>query len=132
LSGRDHERALLDARREAHWSLRLALQDVARRSGRVELERLYDEARRSDNQLADFYQARADVLERQRRDAWAGPERRPVPISTHEPHADVVATDPISMAERALLVRFRLLDGDDRAALLRMAARLATANSDGA
>ena len=69
--GKDRERVLLDAWREAHWSLRMALQEVARQRPEIGLDALYDHARRCDTLLADFYQARAELLAREVRDLQA-------------------------------------------------------------
>jgi len=68
LVGSDREQALLEAWREAHWSLRLALQEVTRCLGHLEVEPLYAEARRCDNLLNELYRSRAELLARQVRD----------------------------------------------------------------
>ncbi len=109
-TGREHERALVHAWREAHWAFRLKLEELARRFGITDLAPLYDEARRRDNQLNELYRTRAEQLERARR----------------EPIKGGVAgrAGECTLAERALLARFRVLGQEDRAALLRLAARL--------
>jgi hypothetical protein len=109
-SARARERALVEAWREAHWALRLKLEEVSRRYGPLGIETLYDEARRRDNLLNEFYQARADVLTRELRGrgeagAPAAPER-------------------LSVTERALVARVRAMTPEHRALLLRQAVRL--------
>ena len=156
--GRRRERTLLDAWREPHWALRLRLRDLMGMGGVSEVERLYDLARRADNQLNDFYRSRAEELTRRLRDLiveQAPPSAaygdRPTPRFT--PHACAVlatiasstALPPVSgragtavpkpsdgqsgldltINERALLNRFRVMDAEDRAALLRVAQRFA-------
>lgn len=113
-TGLARERALLDTWREAHFALRLRLEDVARRSGAADLEELYDRARRADNLLAEYYQARAEVLERQLREA-AGASAEAVV----RPHGRAVPCSRLT--ERALIARFRAMSGADRLAILRLA-----------
>ncbi len=118
------ERALLDAWREAHWSLRLELRRIAHQPGVPRVEALYDAARRADNRLHDFHQARADVLLRQLRDPGvAQPEPRTASdaSSTNGGRGEAVP----SLAERALVARFRAMSDEDRTALMRVAVQLA-------
>lgn len=115
------ESSLLDAWREAHWTLRLRMREVARLADTHDLESLYDTARRADNLLTEFYQARADVLTRRLRDALNhSGESAPA----HPPLALV------DRGEQALLGHFRKLGLEDRAALLRLASRLDTAATE--
>lgn len=118
-TGLARERALLDTWREAHFALRLRLEDVARRAGAADLEELYDRARRADNLLAEYYQARADALERELRDAAA---------ACHEAvlRSTGRAVPSSCLTERALLARFRSMSGSDRLAILRLATEWAT------
>lgn len=118
LGGRDRERALLDAWREAHWSLRVKLQEVKRQCGSLGIEPLYDQARRCDNLLNEFYQARAEVLARQLRDAVDPHATAASPENGRE------ATRGLAVVERALLARFRALSPEDRTELLHLAVRL--------
>jgi len=137
---RSRERRLLDAWREAHWALRLRLRDLMGLGGASEVERLYDLARRADNQLNDFYRARAEEVTRRLRDLIV--ERAPSqPIYDDRPSSRFVATpvDPpasaapaprpsdadLTLSERALLSRFRCMGREERAAVLRVAQRLA-------
>lgn len=124
---RTRERALLDAWREAHWTLRLKLQELSRHLPGFGIEALYDEARRCDNLLNEFYQSRADVLARQLRDLREARSRGPAdharPGSSEPVVAD--ARSRLTIGERALLARVRELSADDRATLLRLAAHLA-------
>jgi len=125
LVGSDREQALLDAWREAHWSLRLALQEVTRCLGHLEVEPLYAEARRCDNLLNELYRSRAELLARQVRDL----------LMSHVPSAPrpgVAVSVPLLPAlslpdstELALLTRVRSLSPDDRQFLASMAERLA-------
>lgn len=115
------ESAYLDAWREAHWTLRLRMREVARLAGTDDLEALYDTARRADNRLTEFYQARADVLTRRLRDAL------------NHSGETAPAHPPLSLVDRgeqALLGHFRKLGPEDRAALLRLASRLDTAATE--
>lgn len=115
LSGRERERALVDAWREAHWTLRLTLDEVARERPALRLGEQYDAARRCDNLLNEYYQARADVLLRQVRDlTGAHASEPPVPA------------ERVTATERALLARVRGLSADDRAAVMRLAVQLST------
>ena len=116
-TGRSTERALLDAWREAHWTLRVRMRDVAHDGGHDDIEAVYDRARRADNRLTEFYQARAEHLARRLRavllangDAAAAGRR--------------VDAEPVDGEEQALLRHFRALADEDRASLLRLAARL--------
>jgi hypothetical protein len=113
---RSAERALLDQWREAHWTLRLRLQEVARDRAHRDIERLYDSARRADNLLTEFYQLRADHLARKLR----------ATLMTARPGADGHAPggDSVNAEERVLLAYFRALGAADRSSLLRQAARL--------
>jgi hypothetical protein len=156
-AGRQRERALLDAWREAHWALRLRLRDLMGMGGASEVERLYDLARRADNQLNDFYRSRAEELTRRLRDVLVdqtppSPTHgdRPTPRFTPQTSsvlATITSATPlppvdrpgastakapeqspgadVTINERALLNRFRVMDGEDRAALLRVAQRFA-------
>ena len=127
LSGTDREHALIDAWREAHWSLRVTLQEVARRCGDPHLDRLYDEARRADNELNGFYKARAEVLGRQLRDAIAATSRDDEsPGLAVDDTSGGTAHATLTIPERALVARFRAMGEGDRAALLRLAVRLAS------
>jgi hypothetical protein len=116
-AGRSTERDLLDAWREAHWTLRVRMRDVARDGGDEDIEALYDRARRADNRLTEFYQARAEHLARR---------LRTVLVSSGEAASaprDAEA-EPVDGEEQALLRHFRALADEDRASLLRLAARL--------
>ena len=127
---RNRERALLDAWREAHWTLRLKLQELSRHVPGFGIEALYDETRRCDNLLNEFYQARADVLARQLRDLREARDRTPAgdaPPRNPEPAA-ADTTTRLTIGERALLARVRELSVDDRATLLRLAAHLANSS----
>lgn len=125
LTGRDRERALVDAWREAHWTLRLTLQEVARDRPDLRIEAQYDATRRCDNLLSDYYQARAEVLARQVRDlvdARTGQSRH-----AHEDTTSAAASsssERLTVTERALLARVRELAPEERAAVLRLAATL--------
>lgn len=110
------ERMLLDAWREAHWSLRVRLRDVLLREDRDDIEAAYDAARRADNRLTEFYQARADHLARRLRASL-------VTAGTGTPDAGAEA-DPVDGQESTLLRHFRGLSEEDRASLVRLAARL--------
>lgn len=156
-AGRQRERALLDAWREAHWALRLRLRDLMGMGGASEVERLYDLARRADNQLNDFYRSRAEELTRRLRDMMVDQTPssptygdRPTPRFTPQTSsvlATIASSTPlppidrlgastakaaerspgpdVTINERALLNRFRVMDAEDRAALLRVAQRFA-------
>jgi hypothetical protein len=140
---RSRERGLLDGWREAHWALRLRLRDLMGLDGASEVERLYDLARRADNQLNDFYRARADALTKRLRDLLV--ERVPSqPIYDDRQSSRLVtaaaapaphrASPPrpsvaLTLSERALLTRFRAMAPADRAAVLRVAQRLAVSAS---
>ncbi|AMY10109.1 hypothetical protein LuPra_03337 [Luteitalea pratensis] len=115
-SSRPGERVLLDEWREAHWTLRLRLREVAQEGQHGDLEPLYDAARRADNLLTEFYQLRAEHLARRLRAALiAG-----VPAAeTHSPDRELVDDE-----EHVLLWHFRALAAEDRASLLRLASRL--------
>ena len=123
--GSDREQALLSAWREAHWSLRLTLQEVTRSLGHLEIEPLYAEARRCDNLLNELYRSRAEFLARQVRDllmSHASPAPRlggavSVPL--------LPAVSLPDAAELALLARVRSLSPEDRQFLASMAERLA-------
>ena len=123
------ESALLDAWREAHWSLRLRMREVARGAGTQDLEALYDAARRADNRLTEFYQARADVLTRRLRDVLitAVPEGASPSSRAREMAGAPVLVD---RSEQDLLRHFRSLGEDDRASLLRLASRLTSVGKD--
>ncbi len=127
--GRDLERVLLDAWRDAHWTLRLALQDAARRVDDPALESLYDEARRCDNLLSELYRQRADVLARQVRDLVASQGHQPAAASS------VPLTPPAGPSSRdletALLASFRALSAEDQHLLAGIARRLAQSASAG-
>ncbi len=110
------ERMLLDAWREAHWSLRVRLRDVLPREDRDDIEAAYDAARRADNKLTEFYQARADHLARRIRASL-------VSAGSVTTEAGVEA-DPVDGQELTLLHHFRTLGEEDRASLVRLAARL--------
>ena len=116
-TGRPTERDLLDAWREAHWTLRVRLRDVVSDGGAEDIEALYDRARRADNRLTEFYQARADHLARR---------LRAVLVSSGDAAAAArqTAAEPVDGEEQALLRHFRMLADEDRASLLRLAARL--------
>ena len=115
-SSRPSERALLDEWREAHWTLRLRMREVAQESAHGDLERLYDAARRADNLLTEFYQLRADHLARRLRAALLAA----VPgADAHPPGRELVDDE-----EQVLLGYFRALAAEDRASLLRLASRL--------
>ena len=131
VTARETERALLDAWREAHWSLRLELRRIAHQPGVPRVEALYDAARRADNRLHDFHQARVEVLLRQLRDL-AADQPEPRTASDARP-ASGSRTEPVpSLAERALVARFRAMSDEDRSALMRMAVQLASrTSSDG-
>jgi len=107
---------LLDAWREAHWSLRERLRDVLPREERGDIESAYDAARRADNRLTEFYQARAEHLARRLRatlvSAGSGAGEQGL------------EADPVDGQELTLLHHFRTLSEDDRASLVRLAARL--------
>ena len=135
---RTRERRLLDAWREAHWALRLRLRDLMGLGGASEVERLYDLARRADNQLNDFYRARADELTRRLRDLLVDgaasqptyddrPHSRLAPPPEESREAAQRLAADLTLSERALLARFRAMGPEDRAAVLRVAQRLADA-----
>jgi hypothetical protein len=131
LSGRARERALLDAWREAHWTLRLKLGEVTRQCGSLGIEALYDEARRCDNLLNEFYQSRAEVLARQVREVNESNTTTRPTVGVSAGVADVAAAavaGRLSVTERALLARVRAMTPDDRASLLRLAVRLTSAS----
>ena len=93
------------------------MRDVAHDGGHDDIEAVYDRARRADNRLTEFYQARAEHLARRLRavllangDAAAAGRR--------------VDAEPVDGEEQALLRHFRALADEDRASLLRLAARL--------
>jgi hypothetical protein len=125
LVGSDREQALLNAWREAHWSLRLTLQEVTRSLGHLEIEPLYAEARRCDNLLNELYRSRAELLARQVRDllmAHASSAPRPG-VAVSVPLLPAVSLP--DSAELALLARVRSLSPEDRHLLASMAERLA-------
>ncbi len=107
---------LLDAWREAHWSLRERLRDVRPREDRDVIESAYDAARRADNRLTEFYQARAEHLARRLRATL-------VSAGSHTGEQGLDA-DPVDGQELTLLHHFRTLSEEDRASLVRLAARL--------
>ena len=115
-SARLGERALLDQWREAHWTLRLRLQELAQESRLRDIGRLYDAARRADNLLTEFYQLRADHLARRLRAALTAAGAG---AAGHAPGPEFVDDE-----ERVLLGYFRALPVEDRASLLRLASRL--------
>jgi hypothetical protein len=125
--GHARERALVDAWREAHWSLRMKLQELSRHLAGFGVETLYDDARRCDNLLNEFYQARAEVLARQLRDQR---ETRPAsqpgaPVAPVSSAPASGSTPRLTISERALLARVRELGPEDRAVLLRLAVQMA-------
>jgi hypothetical protein len=123
LVGSDREQALLTAWREAHWSLRLTLQEVAR-TGHREVESLYAEARRCDNMLNELYRSRAELLARQVRDllmSHTPPATRPG-VAMSVPLLPSVSLP--DAAEVALLARIRSLPPEDRQLLDSMVDRL--------
>ena len=120
IGGEERERRLLDAWREAHWALRVRLRE-ARTGGPVDdLEALYEAARHADTALATLYQSRADMLARQLRDQSAAREREGARQARPPSRSDA-----LSIAERALILRYRTMAAEDRQALLRLAVRLA-------
>lgn len=133
LSGRERERALLDAWREAHWALRMKLQDVTRLQPGLDVDRCYDEARRCDNLLNDFYQARTEVLARQVRNLLDGREPPAMPTESLSTPDTVLSGEPkhVSVIERALVARFRSMSPEARAELLRVAVRLTSPATGG-
>ncbi len=125
LVGSEREQALLDAWREAHWSLRLALQEVTRCLGHLEIEPLYAEARRCDNLLNELYRSRAELLARQVRDllmSYVPSAHRPG-VAVSVPLLPAVSLP--DSAESALLARVRSMPPEDRQLLTSMAERLA-------
>jgi hypothetical protein len=117
------ERTLLDAWREAHWSLRVRMREIALDADALDVEALYDAARRADNNLTHFYQARAEVLTRRLRDALRAPAGAAADASC----------PPLAFAdaeEQTLLRHFRGLGLEDRASLLRLASRLDTTTTE--
>jgi hypothetical protein len=127
---RPTERGLVDAWREAHWTLRVKLQEVSRHLAGAGLEAAYDDARRCDNLLHDFARANADDLQRQVRDLrgsrTAGAVRPSMATRSTLTPANGDSSARLTVTERALLARMRELGPDDRLALLRLAVRLAT------
>jgi hypothetical protein len=127
---RPTERGLVDAWREAHWTLRVTLQEVSRHLAGAGVEAVYDEARRCDNLLHEFYRARADGLQRQVRDlrgsCTAGAARQLMATRTALDPTRGDSSERLTVTERALLARMRELGPDDRLALLRLAVRLAS------
>lgn len=131
----DRERALLDAWRDAHWSLQMEVQEAARRCPHLALDEAYDDARRCDNLLNALYRDRADVLARELRDAREElsramaclPDASPRAAAERAPAVDQAAVMAASMTERALLARFEQLSPDDRALLMRLATQLGAA-----
>ena len=93
-ASRHTERGLVDAWREAHWALRLKLQEVSRHLAGAGIEAACnDEARRCDNLLNEFHRARADVLQRQVRDlrescSSRGPGHELATRTTFDPHVE--------------------------------------------
>lgn len=109
------ERSLLDAWREAHWTLRMRMREVLPPDDRADIEAAYDTARRADNRLTEFYQARADNLARRLRASL---------VAAGSGGAPGVDADPVDGEEETLLRHFRALAEEDRASLVRLAARL--------
>lgn len=99
----------------------MRMREAATASGAGDLEALYDAARRADNQLTEFYQARADVLTRRLRDALGAAEGNQ---GARQERSAPQPTSLVDHDEHALLRHFRALGVEDRASLLRLASRL--------
>jgi hypothetical protein len=138
VSSVEQERSLLEAWREAHWALRLTLQDAARRLGTPDLEAVYDAARRMDNLLNEFYLQRAEDLAREVRDvraefaahaAMTPAAPSPPQVTALSPVDPEAAGGPGPLEERAWVARLRALSPEDRTIVVRLASRLATSGS---
>ena len=131
LPGREREKRLVDASRDAHFAVRRRFRELAPEVAGSGLEFLYDQARRIDSELTGLYQARAAVLAHRLQRATAASSRASASVPDGAPVEPTVG-DPrsvsdLSLEERALVMRLRAAPEHERRTLLHLAVRFAEA-----